>query len=317
MKKFFLTTVTAMAVMMFLPSCGGGSSSTENAEETEVSSDEDESKPKTVEVSVVDGAFEGGDLAAYVELVSGQYNIERETWSAKAEVKAKVKGQTDDELSGDSKFAVYDADGNELGVMSIYGGQTALNKALKSGDTDSEYTLILKYYESSAPMDEFMAKAKTIKGIDAAKSESRRSSSSADEDEDSSSSSSSSSSGSSGLNDTGLRQFISDGKSGDIDKMISALEWLYKTEAGLKPKVRALDEEAIKCAIELDKASEEIGKKYGTFTLAGALDSKTDEMSNSQLSRYNKVCGKVVVYFTISDNMEEYNSIYRRLRYGF
>lgn len=161
-----------------------------------------------------------------------------------------------------------------------------------------------------------LAKAKTIKGIDAAKSNSRWSSSSTDEDDDSSSSSSSSSSGSSSLNDSELRQFISDGKSGDIDKMISALEWLYKTEAGLKPKVRALDEEAIKCAVELDKASQEIGKKYDTFTLAGALDSKTDEMSSSQLSRYNKVCGKVVVYFTSSENTSEYNSIYRRLRYG-
>lgn len=116
--------------------------------------------------------------------------------------------------------------------------------------------------------------------------------------------------------DSELSKFISDGKSGDIDRMIDALEWHNSVKAKLKPQVRALDENAIKEAIKLDKASEEIGEKYDRYSLSGALDSKTGEMSNSQLSRYNTACANGVLYFTSKDDTTEYNSLYRKLRYG-
>lgn len=116
--------------------------------------------------------------------------------------------------------------------------------------------------------------------------------------------------------DAELSEFKSKGKSGDIDKMLDAFEWINKVEASLKPQVRALDENAIKAKIELDKASEEICKKYDAYSMMGALNNMTDKMNSSQQSRYNSACSNSVLFFTINDDTKEYNSLYRKLRYG-
>lgn len=113
-----------------------------------------------------------------------------------------------------------------------------------------------------------------------------------------------------------LSAFIADGKSGDIDRMIKAAEWQNKVEAELKPAVRALDEDAIRAKIKVDKAITEIGNKYDSYSLFGALSSRTDDMTDSQLSRYNAAYDNKVMFFTVKDDTAEYNSLYRRLRYG-
>lgn len=113
-----------------------------------------------------------------------------------------------------------------------------------------------------------------------------------------------------------LDKFVSDGKSGDFDRMISALEWYEKTRAALKPDVRNIDENAIKAVAELEKANESVGGKYDSLTLEGALNSKMDEMSESQKNKVSELSASSVLFFTAKDDTQEYNKLYRKYRYG-
>lgn len=321
MKKFFYGAAMA-ALLVSMTACGGNSENTES-EDAEYAASEDEGDLGTITVSVVDGKFADGDLAEFVELVPGDYTMTCTSSKGVLELKAKATAQSDKELSGNSKFGIYDENGNEIGIMLLYGGQTDLNKAMNEGDTETEYTLYMNYYaHSDFPMEEFMKKAKEIRGIMAVASKESSSSSSDSSSSDSSSndsssddSSSSSDSGSTLISSSELETFISKGKSGDINKMIEALEWQNKVEAGLKSKVRALDEDAIKAKIMIDKAVNKIGEKYDTYSLAGALNNMTDQMSNSQLNKYNAACAKSVIFFSAGENSSEYNSLYRKLRF--
>lgn len=271
MKKFFYTAAVA-AIALGMTACGGKKEEATNAESAEMAVNNDsadENIPASVNVTVEDGTFEGGDMAEYVAIVPGEYTFNYSDGRATIELKAKALQQADKQISNNSKFAIYDADGKELGTMSIYGGFSDLSKAIKEGNTESEYTLKMNYYGSPTEFPEFMTIAKVVKPLEAKENV----------NSSSSSSSGSSSSGSSLVSSSELSTFISNGKSGNIDKMLEAFEWLNKTEAGLKSQVRALNEDAIKAAIEIDKANEEIGGKYDTYSLMGALNNMTDKMS--------------------------------------
>lgn len=114
-----------------------------------------------------------------------------------------------------------------------------------------------------------------------------------------------------------LSEFISNGKSGDIDRILDAFEWLNGVKASLKPGVRASNKEAIKAAIEVDKAEGKVADKYDRFSIAGALDSMTDDMTEEQLDRYNSLIGKDVLYFNASDMNSEAAKLYNSMRRGF
>lgn len=50
--------------------------------------------------------------------------------------------------------------------------------------------------------------------------------------------------------------------------------------------------------------------------LSGALDTMADKMTDSQRSRYNTAIANMVHYYTASEDMTEFNNLYRKLRYG-
>lgn len=298
MKKY-LYSITAAALLLGITSCGGNKSGNNEAETSEQS--EEAATPQTATVKVNDESFAEGDMMQDIRLVPGNYTFNYADGTAVVEIKAKTVGQTDKEVSSDTKFGIYDENGNELGTMIIFSGTGQLSEALKNGNNETECVLTLKYYGFDTPFPEFMAKAKEIKGLEAMEYQK---------------SSSDSSTGSSSVTSGDLSTFISNGKSGDIDKMLDALEWENSVEAALKPQVRALDEEAIKTAIEIDKASEEIGAEYDRHNLSGALDTMEDKMTDSQRSRYNTAIANMVHYYTASEDGTEFNNLYRKLRYG-
>lgn len=305
MKKIIYGVAMA-ALLVSMTACGGKNA--EKAEDTELANSEENKEPKTITLKVVDGTFADGELADYIELVPGEYTMTCTSQKGELELKAKATEQSDMKLSGNTKFGIYDEEGNEIGIMLLYGGQTDFNKAMNEGDTETEYTLYMNYYaHRDFPMEEFIKKAKEVRGLKAV---------AVTESSSSSSSSASSDSGSTLVSSSDLATFISKGKSGNIDKMIEALEWLNKIEADLKPQVRALNEDAIKATIALDEATNEIGEKYDCFSLMGALDQMTDKMSDSQLNKYNSACAKTVIYFNANEDTSEYDNLYRKLRYG-
>lgn len=204
--------------------------------------------------------------------------------------------------------------------MYCMGGWTDLEKALNSGNIEGEYELwFSRYFDSNQEAADFMNKVTAIRGDNAA---GRELDSSSDTDSSSDFDASSDSNSSSEVAElpasykAEIDQFIKDAKSGNIDKMLSALEWLNSAQAKIKPAVRSLDKNAILKAVALDKADHEAGDKYDAYSLQGALNNMQDKMSSSQHSRYNSCCGKVVIYFTMSESdlSSEYNKIYRSLR---
>lgn len=297
MKKY-LYSIAAAALLLSTTSCGGNKSGNNEAETSEQS--EEAETPQTATVKVNDESFAEGDMMQDIRLVPGNYTFNYADGTAVVEIKAKAVGQTDKEVSSDTKFGIYDESGNELGTMIIFSGTGQLSEALKNGNNETECVLTLKYYGFDTPFPEFMAKAKEIKGLEAI--EYRKSPDSPTTD--------------GSVNSSDLSTFISNGKSGDIDMMLDALEWENSVEAALKPQVRSLDENAIKTAIEIDKASEEIGAKYDRHNLSGALDAMEDKMTDSQRSRYNTAIANMVHYYTASEDMTEFNNLYRKLRYG-
>lgn len=297
MKKY-LYSMAAAALLLSITSCGGNKSGNNEAETSEQS--EEAATPQTATVKVNDESFAEGDMMQDIRLVPGNYTFNYADGTAVVEIKAKAVGQTDKEVSSDTKFGIYDENGNELGTMIIFSGTGQLSEALKNGNNETECVLTLKYYGFDTPFPEFMAKAKEIKGLEAI--EYRKSSDSPTTD--------------GSVNSSDLSTFISNGKSGDIDMMLDALEWENSVEAALKPQVRSLDENAIKTAIEIDKASEEIGAKYDRHNLSGALDTMADKMTDSQRSRYNTAIANMVHYYTANEDMTEFNNLYRKLRYG-
>lgn len=297
MKKY-LYSIAAAALLLSITSCGGNKSGNNEAETSEQS--EEAATPQTATVKVNDESFAEGDMMQDIRLVPGNYTFNYADGTAVVEIKAKAVGQTDKEVSSDTKFGIYDESGNELGTMIIFSGTGQLSEALKNGNNETECVLTLKYYGFDTPFPEFMAKAKEIKGLEAI--EYRKSPDSPTTD--------------GSVSSSDLSTFISNGKSGDIDMMLDALEWENSVEAALKPQVRSLDENAIKTAIEIDKASEEIGAKYDRHNLSGALDTMADKMTDSQRSRYNTAIANMVHYYTASEDMTEFNNLYRKLRYG-
>lgn len=297
MKKY-LYSIAAAALLLSITSCGGNKNGNNEAETTEQS--EEAATPQTATVKVNDESFAEGDMMQDIRLVPGNYTFNYADGTAVAEIKAKAVGQTDKEVSSDTKFGIYDENGNELGTMIIFSGTGQLSEALKNGNNETECVLTLKYYGFDTPFPEFMAKAKEIKGLEAI--EYRKSPDSPTTD--------------GSVSSSDLSTFISNGKSGDIDMMLDALEWENSVEAALKPQVRSLDENAVKTAIEIDKASEEIGAKYDRHNLSGALDTMADKMTDSQRSRYNTAIANMVHYYTASEDMTEFNNLYRKLRYG-
>lgn len=297
MKKYLYSTAVA-ALLLGITSCGGNKSGNNEAETSEQS--EEAATPQTATVRVNDESFAEGDMMQDIRLVPGNYTFNYADGTAVVEIKAKAVGQTDKEVSSDTKFGIYDENGNELGTMIIFSGTGQLSEALKNGNNETECMLTLKYYGFDTPFPEFMAKAKEIKGLEAI--EYRKSPDSPTTD--------------GSVSSSDLSTFISNGKSGDIDMMLDALEWENSVEAALKPQVRSLDENAVKTAIEIDKASEEIGAKYDRHNLSGALDTMADKMTDSQRSRYNTAIANMVHYYTASEDMTEFNNLYRKLRYG-
>lgn len=297
MKKY-LYSIAAAALLLSITSCGGNKSGNNEAETTEQS--EEAATPQTATVRVNDESFAEGDMMQDIRLVPGNYTFNYADGTAVVEIKAKAVGQTEKEVSSDTKFGIYDESGNELGTMIIFSGTGQLSEALKNGNNETECVLTLKYYGFDTPFPEFMAKAKEIKGLEAI--EYRKSPDSPTTD--------------GSVSSSDLSTFVSNGKSGDIDMMLDALEWENSVEAALKPQVRSLDENAVKTAIEIDKASEEIGAKYDRHNLSGALDTMADKMTDSQRSRYNTAIANMVHYYTASEDMTEFNNLYRKLRYG-
>lgn len=297
MKKY-LYSIAAAALLLSITSCGGNKNGNNEAETSEQS--EEAATPQTATVRVNDESFAEGDMMQDIRLVPGNYTFNYADGTAVVEIKAKAVGQTDKEVSSDTKFGIYDESGNELGTMIIFSGTGQLSEALKNGNNETECVLTLKYYGFDTPFPEFMAKAKEIKGLEAI--EYRKSPDSPTTD--------------GSVSSSDLSTFISNGKSGDIDMMLDALEWENSVEAALKPQVRSLDENAIKTAIEIDKASEEIGAKYDRHNLSGALDTMADKMTDSQRSRYRSAIANMVFYYNASEDGTEFNNLYRKLRYG-
>lgn len=180
-----------MAALVAFTSCGGSKSTEaeESVQEEEVVLPEDVTVP--VEDSVSDIYFAGSDLSDVIELVPGDYKLAaKNNWnlSARATVKVKVIGTTDKEVSADGTYIkLYDDDLNELAVMHMYDGFSALNRALADGETDGVYDITFIYYPDNE--EELATVFSKVKKIEAgsAKSKERK-------DESSSSSSDSSSS---------------------------------------------------------------------------------------------------------------------------
>lgn len=91
MKKIFYTAAVA-AIALGMTACGGKKEETANAESAEMAVNNDsadENIPASVNVTVEDGTFEGGDMAEYVAIVPGEYTFNYSDGRATIELKAK------------------------------------------------------------------------------------------------------------------------------------------------------------------------------------------------------------------------------------
>lgn len=340
MKKIFYSIATA-AIALSLTACGGKKAeSAESAQSAQPSEenydDENVEVPTSATVTIAETAFEDGDLAEFIELVPGDYDVNYEDFEILTSVKVRALAQSDREVS---YFTVnyYDEGGNQLTSETIVDGIDAINEALKSGDTVTEIEIpVHLLLVGNGAEAEFMNTVKTVKGDyvsedtdgDSSEREVRTIGESyenqAQKESDTNETETAAYSNATYANAKDLeksaayKQFLSDGKSGNIDKMIKALQWLGTQRSAIRSKVRDLNENAIGIAVALDKASEEIGKKYDAFSLKGALNDKTNNMTNAQLTAYNNACANDPVFFTVkeSDLSGKYNTIYRKLRYN-
>lgn len=117
-----------------------------------------------------------------------------------------------------------------------------------------------------------------------------------------------------------ISQYISDGKSGDLDRMISAYSWYAKKRSELKPEVRNLNEDAIKAVAEMEKAEDEVADAIGSTSLKALLYEKFGSMSDSQEKKFKEATDNDVFFFsgseTMSKDSQKYNELYRKYRYG-
>lgn len=326
MKKIFYS-MTMAALTLGITACGGNSDSSSNADqalkEAVEAAPTEEEKPdysnvqKTATVTVADSNFSEGDLADFIAIVPGDYTFNFDAENERAEIKLKLrpKGVSFNDVSGNTDFEILDADGNRLGTIVIYSGQSDLSEALQEGNTAETVEITAYYfgnkYDDSVGFEQFMARARKLRGIKAVSRNDSGSSSSS-----SSSSADTDFSGNSYVSAADLKEYFENGMSGDIDRMLSAMEWENKVEKQMKPRLRDLDEDAIRAKIAIDKASEKIGEKYDRLTLSGALDNLEDDMTDAQSQRYAKACANTVFVYTASEDGTEYNNLYRKLRHG-
>ena len=226
----------------------------------------------------------------FIAIVPGDYifNFDAEKERAEIKLKLRPKGLSFNDVSCNTNFEILDTDGNQLGKIVIYSGQSALS-----------------------------ARANKPRGLKAVSiNDSGNSSSSSASSSSSSSSAGSDFSGNSYVSAADLQKYIENGMSDDIDRMLSAMEWENKVEKQMKPRLRALDEDAIRAKIAIDKASEKIGEKYDRHSISGALDDISDQMTDAQNQRYAKACANTVFVYTANENGTDYQNLYRKLRYG-
>lgn len=316
--------MTMAALTLGITACGGNSDSSSNPDqalkEAVEAAPTEEEKPdysnvqKTATVTVADGNFAEGDLADFIAIVPGDYTFNFDADNERAEIKLKLrpKGLSFNDVSCNTNFEILDADGNQLGKIVIYSGQSALSEALQEGNTANAVEITAYYfgnkYNDSVGFEQFMARANKLRGLKAVSIN--------DSGSSSSSSAGSDFSGNSYVSAADLQKYIENGMSGDIDRMLSAMEWENKVEKQMKPRLRALDEDAIRAKIAIDKASEKIGEKYDRHILSGALDNLEDDMTDAQRQRYAKACANTVFVYTANENGTDYQNLYRKLRYG-
>ena len=333
MKKIFYS-MTMAALTLGVTACGGNNESASNSgqaldEAVEAAAPAEEEKPdysnvqKTATVTVADGNFAEGDLADFIAIVPGDYifNFAAETERAEIKLKLRPKGLSFNDVSCNTNFEILDTDGNQLGKIVIYSGQSALSEALQEGNTADAVEITAYYfgnkYNDSVGFEQFMARANKLRGLKAVSiNDSGNSSSSSASSSSSSSSAGSDFSGNSYVSAADLQKYIENGMSDDIDRMLSAMEWENKVEKQMKPRLRALDEDAIRAKIAIDKASEKIGEKYDRHSISGALDDISDQMTDAQNQRYAKACANTVFVYTANENGTDYQNLYRKLRYG-
>ena len=331
MKKIFYS-MTMAALTLGITACGGNSDSSSNPDqalkEAVEAAPTEEEKPdysnvqKTATVTVADSNFSEGDLADFIAIVPGDYTFNFDAENERAEIKLKLrpKGVSFNDVSGSTNFEILDADGNRLGTIVIFSGQSDLSEALQEGNTAEAVEITAYYfgnkYDDSVGFEQFMARARKLRGIKAVSINDSGSSSYSSSSSSSSSSADTDFSGNSYVSAADLKKYIENGMSGDIDRMLSAMEWENKVEKQMKPRLRNLDEDAIRAKIAIDKASEKIGEKYDRHILSGALDNLEDDMTDSQRQRYAKACANTVFVYTASEDGTEYNNLYRKLRYG-
>lgn len=154
MRKIFHSIATA-AIALSFAACGGKKAETaESAQPSEdIYSDEyfsddysddysgDEEKaeiPASATVTLEETTFNyGGDLAEFVELVAGDYDVKYEDFEIVTSVNVRALAQTDRKVSYIT-VKYYDGDGYKLASEDIFDGMDALNEALRSGDTATE-----------------------------------------------------------------------------------------------------------------------------------------------------------------------------------
>ena len=335
MKKVFLS-VALTSLVMCATSCGSGSSSDAESDSIAAAKAADDAieVPAEATVTVVDTVFTDGDLADYVDLVSGDYKVtsDKEFKQIRVVLYATPKAQLNEsfEISGDGKLYLLDESGNELTRLypTWNDDEKNLVEALNTGKLGGKFEMTYTCRaDNNAELAGWMEKAKTVKAgaINKKSAKSSSSSSSSSDDDSSSSSTTSYSSSVEGVDDAaveafinsaGFKKFEENACSGDIDKMIEALEWLNSTESSLKSSVRNLDPTAIAKTVKLDEVSHKAGDKQDAYSLSGALNNMQKKMSSSQQGKYNSAVAKSVVYFSMKDydQRAKYDEIYKKLR---
>lgn len=346
MRKVIYSLATA-AIALGMTACGGKKTESpwseefqyENEEEYDGGEEEEEKMeiPESAIAKIDNIHFEDDEMQDMVRLKRQDYELTYADFAINTTVQVFACDKTDKKVSY-LKLGFYDENGNKLESIQVFDGIEQLNAALEAGDIDNAIDLPVSFTTVGRNSEaKFMNAVKYIKGEaiysdsegDDENTHQTLAEANAEEEveevieevveETPATNPNKTFSNAKDLkNSPEYKQFIADGKSGDIDKMIRAYVWLGKQEAAIKSQVRALNETAIEMAVALDQANEEIGEKYDSFTISGALNNMTDKMSNAQLTAYNKACADEPLYFTANDMdlSMKYAEKYRKIRYN-
>lgn len=171
MKKCY--SLVAVLGLLVATACGGGSNesgssqsesgSSENANATSTNQSGSSVDQAGVTVTPVPANAEE-ELNQYVDLTTLNGTVISKDKKIELKINPKIKSATTDQVlnSGAAYAILYDADGNEIIKLTMFGGQTQFNDALREGDTSFDGSLtISKSGLEPSEAGEMVKKAKT------------------------------------------------------------------------------------------------------------------------------------------------------------